>query len=111
MVGAWHAETVRGLRAVRRALKPASLDPQNALRGPTAALRNQVKAAEVEAERIEQAMLWHWRQMQLGARQRGEARAALAANLTKLLALYGGPADSGAPCLHAAALNFAHSKS
>jgi uncharacterized protein (TIGR02444 family) len=111
IVGTWHAETVRGLRALRRALKPACQDPQNAWRGPTAALRNQVKASEVEAERIEQAMLWRWRQTQLGARQHGAADAALAANLAKLLAHYGAPGDTDTPTLRAAALNFAHSKS
>ena len=111
VVGVWHAETVRALRAVRSALKPASGDPQNALRGPTAALRNQVKAAELEAERIEQAMLWRWWQAQHGTRQRGEARAALAANLSKLLAHYGAPPDADAPALRDAALNFAQSKS
>ena len=61
VVAAWHAETVRGLRALRRALKPASLDESNPLQAATVCPACQVKTAELEAEKIEQAMLWHWR--------------------------------------------------
>ena len=110
-VAAWHAEAVRGLRIVRRALKPASLDERNPLRAAAAGLRAQVKTAELEAERIEQAMLWRRSRAQFAARERFEARAALAANLIGLLAHYGAPGDSGAPRLQAAALDFARSKS
>ena len=49
----------------------------------------------MEAEKIEQAMLWRWWQTQHGRAQSGEARAALAANLSKLLAHYGAPARRG----------------
>ncbi len=112
-VTAWHAEAVRGLRSLRRALKPASLDESNPLHAATGALRAQVKAAELEAERIEQAMLWRWSQAHLTAHARGEPRAALAANLAALLVHYGAPSaesESSLRHLKAAALNFARSK-
>jgi len=113
VVAAWHAETVRGLRNLRRALKPASLDEANPLRAATAGLRAQVKAAELEAERIEQAMLWRWSRTQLTARKRADVRAALHSNLDEVLARYGAPAgaaDTDLPRLQAAALVFAQSK-
>jgi uncharacterized protein (TIGR02444 family) len=110
VVAAWHAETVRGLRALRRALKPASLDESNPLQAATVALRGQVKTAELEAEKIEQAMLWHWKQEHLTSHKRADARAALHSNLDEVLAHYGEPAgsaDAELPHLQAAALVFA----
>src|SRR5690606_9960690 len=56
-VAKWHDEIVRGLRAVRRALKPISLAEQDPRRDAAAALRARVKNAELDAEKIEQAML------------------------------------------------------
>ncbi len=51
----WRAEIVVNLRAARRALK----DPPPHFEGPLAeSLRKQVKAAELEAERIQQEMLF-----------------------------------------------------
>jgi len=48
----WQEEIVAGLRSVRRALKPrASADPD------VAALRDEVKRLELEAERLEQQVL------------------------------------------------------
>jgi uncharacterized protein (TIGR02444 family) len=110
VVAAWHAETVRDLRALRRALKPASLDEGNPLRAATVALRTQVKAAELEAEKIEQAMLWRWSQAHLASHKRTDTRAALHSNLDEVLAHYGEPAgatDAELPHLQAAALVFA----
>jgi uncharacterized protein (TIGR02444 family) len=114
LVAAWHDGTVRALRAVRRALKPPSLDAHNPLHGAASALRLQVKAAELESEKIEQAMLWRWSRTRLAARNRAEAQAALAANLHTLLAHAGAPgaaADKDLPRLQAATLAFAKSKS
>ena len=112
-VEAWHNETVRALRGVRRTLKPVSLDARNPLRAQAALLRTQVKAAELAAEQIEQAMLWQWR-AQPGEQPRGDSRAALAANIDAVLAHYGaagGTADSSAALqLQAAALAYAGAK-
>jgi uncharacterized protein (TIGR02444 family) len=112
-VEAWHNETVRALRGVRRALKPPSLDARNPLRAQAGLLRTQVKAAELAAEQIEQAMLWQ-RRAQLAERGRGDPRAALAANIDAVLTHYGaagGTADSSAALqLQAAALAYAGAK-
>jgi len=111
-VAPWHGEIVRALRGARRALKPASLDESNPLRAPAAGLRAKVKAAELDSEQIEQAMLWQWSRRQLTERTRSEAGAALATNLQSVLAHYGAPAGTSVPAgLLAAALNFAASKS
>lgn len=52
-VADWQAQAVEPLRGVRRWLKRQSAAPA----GPAAALRERVKAQELEAERIEQAIL------------------------------------------------------
>jgi uncharacterized protein (TIGR02444 family) len=112
-VTAWHDDMVRALRGVRRSLKPASLDARNPLRAEAAGLRTQVKAAELTAEKIEQAMLWQWR-AQLAERSRGDPRAALAANINAVLAHYGAAGGTGdsntALQLQAAALAYAGAK-
>lgn len=111
-VSAWHAEIVRALRSIRRALKPVSLDDGNPMRAAAADLRAQVKAAELNSEKIELAMLWYWSRRQLAGRSRGDAGAALAANLRALLAHYGASAECAAPAmLRTAALAFIGSKS
>ncbi len=111
-VAAWHESAVRALRDVRRALKPPSLDENNPLRGAIATLRLQTKAAELEAERIEQAMLWSWSRAHLTGRSPTNADGALAANLSNAVVHYGGINDrdndkNNAPRLQAAALTFA----
>jgi uncharacterized protein (TIGR02444 family) len=111
-VSTWHSEIVRALRGVRRHLKPVSLDDGNPLRAAAADLRVHVKAAELDAEKIEQAILWIWSRRQLAARSRGDASVALAANLRALLAYYRAPAECAAPAmLRTAALAFIGSKS
>ena len=50
-VGVWHDSAVRPLRGVRRYMK-------NVPGGDAAVLRTRVKGAELEAEQIEQAMLF-----------------------------------------------------
>lgn len=89
VVADWHGEIVRALRRARRALKPASADADNPLRGDSAVLRTRVKAAELEAEKIEQAMLWQWSQPRLADRPRTDRDQALAANLRGVLQFYG----------------------
>jgi uncharacterized protein (TIGR02444 family) len=82
--GAWHGNVVKALRQVRRTLKP-----WGAGQGPFAnvveALRVKVKGAELEAEQIEQAMMWNWLRTQAGQLRRREPRQALAANVFALL--------------------------
>src|SRR5262245_16737507 len=51
-VGAYHREVVRPLRAARRALKPLEGGA-----GPARQLRSAVKAAELDAEHLEQLMI------------------------------------------------------
>lgn len=78
----WHDEIVRPLRAARRSLKTAELpDAQQ--------LRTQVKATELEAERIEQTMLQGWIDARLPNLQRGDARTAVNSNLDALLSASG----------------------
>jgi uncharacterized protein (TIGR02444 family) len=92
-IAGWHGEIVRALRRARRALKPASTDAENPLRGPSAALHAQVKAAELAAEKIEQAMLWQWSEACLAGRPRTQRHQVLAANLRSVLEFYGVTAD------------------
>jgi uncharacterized protein (TIGR02444 family) len=105
----WQSEIVVTLRRARRALKPASADADNPLHGASAALRAQVKAAELEAEKIELAMLWQWSQPRLAGRPGSDRKRALAANLSGVLAFYGMAADQAAasPRLLAAAATYA----
>jgi uncharacterized protein (TIGR02444 family) len=76
-VAHWQDDIVRPLRKVRRALKSADAE----------VLRAQVKTAELEAEKIEQRLLWQWSR-QLAGRPRGDRAQALAANLYRLLEFY-----------------------
>ena len=86
-VGQWHEQIVRPLRAVRRHLKTINL--QDADAASAANLRRQVKAAELESERIEQILLERWADTRLAAWPRGKLRVAVVANLQALLAAYG----------------------
>jgi uncharacterized protein (TIGR02444 family) len=82
--GAWHGNVVKTLRQVRRTLKPwgAGQDPLSRV---VEALRTKVKGAELEAEQIEQAMMWTWLRAQDRQLRRREPRQALAANVFALL--------------------------
>ena len=108
LVESWHNDVVRSLRGIRRYLKPVSLDEKDPLRDAASVLRTQVKTAELDAEKIEQTMLWLWSRRQLDTRNRTTRDAALAANLHALLAHYDAAAahPSAAQRLHAAALAF-----
>jgi uncharacterized protein (TIGR02444 family) len=88
LVGPWHKDIVSSLRAMRRRLK--TIDTPGAVSAKAAAdLRTQVKAAELEAERIEQMMLEQWAGTRFEARPRGNPRETVPANLETLLAGYG----------------------
>jgi uncharacterized protein (TIGR02444 family) len=87
-VAPWHKGIVSTLREARRALKPMGLRDTDAGRA-AAELRTRVKAAELESERIEQAMLEQWASAHLVSRPRAEPRAVVPANLQSLLSAYG----------------------
>jgi uncharacterized protein (TIGR02444 family) len=94
-VSDWHNEIVRPIRRARQALKAPSTDVDNPLQASNATLRLQVKRAELESEKIEQAMLWQWSRQALAGRSRNDG--ALAANIKSVLEFYGG---ADAPCPH-----------
>ena len=85
----WHADIVRPLRAARRSLKTIDLGQDAHLVNAAMNLRTQVKAAELDAERIEQIILAQWAKARLAERPRGNSRDAVLANLQALLAAYG----------------------
>jgi uncharacterized protein (TIGR02444 family) len=94
-VSAWHESAVKPLRGVRRWLK----DQPGAA---TSALRGRIKAAELEAEQIEQAMLFAYAQVRWpAAADAGEADLAPANLEVYLQALgYDGAGDEALPCGH-----------
>ena len=110
-VAGWQGDIVRPLRQARRALKPASTDAGNPLHEASSALRAQVKLAELEAEKLELAMLWQWSRAKLADRPRSNRQQALASNLRSVLEFYGvAPAQADAagvlPCLFDAAVAY-----
>ena len=82
--GAWHGNAVKSLRQVRRTLKPWG-SGEGPFSPVVEALRTKVKGAELEAEQIEQAMMWAWLREQAGQWRRREPRQALVANVFALL--------------------------
>lgn len=87
-VGLWHEEIVKTLRAARHKLKAIASSDADTARA-AAQLRNDIKAAELESERIEQQLLEHWANARLAAWPRDNAGGALATNLQALLAVHG----------------------
>jgi uncharacterized protein (TIGR02444 family) len=85
----WHEEIVRPLRAARRSLKTIDLGPDAQTGNAAMNLRTQVKAAELEAERVEQMILEQWAKARLADRPRGNSRDAALANLQVLITVYG----------------------
>lgn len=84
-VGAWHAEMVRGLRSLRTRLKdgpPPAPGPQ------TEGLRSLVKKSELDAERIEQDLLYSLGGWPAATADRLQATAA---NLAHLVDIDGKP--------------------
>ena len=95
-VGIWQRQIVSGLRGVRRTLKPF-LSASSTLDTPVAHLRTQVKALELEAERIEQQILERWLITQIHFLQRSRPLHAVEDNLRTLFALY--VREQGPPAL------------
>jgi uncharacterized protein (TIGR02444 family) len=90
--GLWHEQIVRPLRAARRSLKAIALRTDDETKA-AAQLRIQVKAIELESERVEQMTLGRWAEARLASWPRGNSREAVTANLHALLAGYGGGAE------------------
>jgi uncharacterized protein (TIGR02444 family) len=93
-IASWHDHVVRPLRGVRQQMKLHHED--------VPALKAQVQRVEIEAEQVEQAMLFDY------ARNitPGGGRDAVARNVNKYLAMMSGAASGlGAPLLVAAARN------
>lgn len=86
LVADWHRNIVRSLRAARQALKPFG-----ATLPAAAELRSSVKAAELDAERLEQTMLDAWSETLVAGWPRVEADAAVVANIRALFATGDGP--------------------
>ena len=109
VVANWHAQIVCALRRARRTLKSVNADVGNPLHDVNAALRTQVKAAELEAEKIEQAMLWQWSRREFAGRPRTDRDQALVANLLGILQFYGADAEAAVPRLRDAAAAYTQS--
>jgi uncharacterized protein (TIGR02444 family) len=92
VVGIWQKDVVATLRLARRALKPFAAKT-GSHDTPAADLRARVKNAELDAERIEQAMLEHWAAAHIGAHigswLHAEPAEAVTENIRTLLALAG----------------------
>lgn len=102
----WQDQVVRPLRVARRTLKTAELtDADDA--AAAMQLRAQVKAAELEAERIEHMILERWAEARFATRPRGNADDVVTANLQTLFSAYGigGERLAAAPHIIAAALD------
>jgi uncharacterized protein (TIGR02444 family) len=84
----WHNDVVRVLREARRTLKPMTANEDDPLRVAATSVRAQVKNAEINAEKVEQAMLWAWSERHCEGRPRGDRHTALNANLDAALAFY-----------------------
>lgn len=91
LVGGWHKDVVINLREARRALKPFATG-SSSVASAAGALRNSVKAMELEAERLEQMLLEEWSASRLSAWPRMQAVEATAANIRALLAVGAGSA-------------------
>ena len=104
LIGAWNASVVRALRQVRRELKLFAADP-SPIQVAAGELRTSVKAAELGAEQIEQAMLETFAVTRLSNWQLAEPASAAAANVRTLLTICGDPTPPELPIkLLAAAL-------
>jgi uncharacterized protein (TIGR02444 family) len=95
LVGGWHESAVRPLRGVRRYMK-------NVPGGDVAALRTRAKAAELEAEQIEQAMLFAYAEQHWPRHGQAALPAAFWSNLETYLGAqgYSGPGGEALPFSH-----------
>jgi uncharacterized protein (TIGR02444 family) len=89
LVQAWQTEIVRALRRIRTRLKSG---PGPAPSGPTNALRERIKTIEIEAERIEFAVLADWLEARAAAPARADAEPSAVLRAVALHFAAGGPA-------------------
>jgi uncharacterized protein (TIGR02444 family) len=94
--GAWHGNVVKTLRQVRRTMKSWGVG-EGGHAHVVEALRTKVKGAELEAEQIEQAMMWAWLRAHAGQLRRREPREALVANVFALLVRCGATGTQADP--------------
>jgi uncharacterized protein (TIGR02444 family) len=108
-VASWQKDVISKLRDARRALKPFISQPSPIADSATP-LREQVKASELEAERVEQTMLETWSATRIDLWPRAEPNAAMTANIATLLGQLGAPDRRPAPPHHlmAAAISARH---
>jgi uncharacterized protein (TIGR02444 family) len=97
-VAEWHDKIVRGLREVRRVLKPITSEP-TPIAAPAGAMRETVKAMELEAERIEQMTLELFCAAHIAGWPQAEPAAAIADNIAALFSFAVG--EAGPPELPA----------
>jgi uncharacterized protein (TIGR02444 family) len=83
---AWQKDVVSALRAARRTLKRFAAET-GPLDTPIAALRTRVKELEIDAERVEQAMLEQWAAGHIATWPRAQPADAAADNIRTLLAM------------------------
>jgi uncharacterized protein (TIGR02444 family) len=95
LVRAWRGEVIHPLRGVRTRMKSG---PRPAPSPITEHLRSRIKAAELEAEQIELAMLAKW----LDAQARQTSSRADAASVPQMVARYFGKQDAFTPEAEAA---------
>jgi uncharacterized protein (TIGR02444 family) len=82
----WHDDVVSPLRAARRALKPVATDG-SPIAAAAGNLRSQVKMMELEAERIEQALLERWSAAHFDAWPRARPAGAVTDNIRTFFAI------------------------
>jgi uncharacterized protein (TIGR02444 family) len=86
VVADWHKNIVSRLRQVRHALELLATDQKHA-HLPAESLRTSVKAAELRAERIEQAMLESWIATRVNGWRRAASEEAVPANIHTLFVI------------------------
>jgi len=92
LVRDWHEQVVKPLRSARRAIKQIHAPPSASTRKPVESLRNQVKALELDAEKIEQDMLGEWARTRVPVTS--DAESAICRNIQLLLEFSGAAADT-----------------
>lgn len=99
VVEEWHREIVIQIRRARRSLKTIMAPADNALSSEMEQLRNKLKAIELQAEYLEQAMLTNWLAKRDSKNQPRDAAGQIEKNITLLFAVCGKITGREAPPL------------
>jgi uncharacterized protein (TIGR02444 family) len=83
----WRNDIIQPVRKARKALK-AFATKASPIASSAATLREQIKGLELEAERIEQAMLESWGVERIRSSQQGEPAVAITENIRTLLTMH-----------------------